>query len=121
MSERWQKQTDELDEATAAEALLVATGIATGDLAAITASIARLGWVWRLSGGGTASSRSCSAAIVIPWRDSTPWTEGHGDGPAAALGQAFARAIVNPPPENGEIARTDPRDWGMDERSRLFD
>jgi hypothetical protein len=121
VSERWQRQTDELDEAAATRAILIAAGIPSGDLSAITAEIARRGWIWRLSGGGTVDPHLCSAAIVIPWRDSTPWTEGQGTGPAAALGEAFARAVTNPPPENGEIVHGTPRDWRLDERTRFFD
>lgn len=121
MSDRWHRQTDELDETSATRAILIAAGIPSSDLTAITSEIARRGWVWRLSGGGTSNPHLCSAAIVIPWRDSTPWTEGLGDGPVAALGEAFARAIANPPPANGEIARTTTREWGHEDRMRFFD
>lgn len=121
MSERWQRQTDELDESRVTEALLASTGIAAGDLPAIIAAIARRGWSWRITGGAGTDPRLCSAAIIVPWRDSTPWTEGTGDTPAVALGEALARAIANPPPANGEIARNGLRDWGIDDRLRFFD
>jgi hypothetical protein len=120
MDERWQKQTDQLDESAATQALLTATGIATGDLAAITASIVRRGWAWRLTGGDPANPDRCSAAIIGPWHDATPWAEGQGDGPAAALGQALARAIANPPPDDVEIAKRGSRIWRVDDRPRAL-
>jgi hypothetical protein len=118
MNERWQKQTDQLDESAATQALLTATGIATGDLPAIIASTVRRGWIWRLSGGDPADPDRCSAAIIVPWHDGTPWTEGEGDAPAAALGQALARAIANPPPDHLEVAKRGPRIWRVDNLPR---
>jgi hypothetical protein len=116
MDERWHKQTDRLDESTATRALLIAAGIVAGDLAAITAAIVRRGWAWRISGGDPTDPGRCSAAIVVPWHNARPWAEGQGDEPAAALGEALARVIANPPPEDIEVAKRGRRTWLVDDR-----
>jgi len=119
MTERWQKQTDRLDESAATRALLAATGIAASDLAAMTAAIARRGWRWHITGGDTTNPHLCVAAIFNSRSGDVPWTEGQGDGPAAALGEAFARALSSPPPENGEVAIPHRNDWRSGEAPRL--
>jgi hypothetical protein len=119
MSDRWQKKTDRLDESAATRALLAATGIAAGDLTAMTAAIARRGWRWRITGDGTTNPHLCAAAIFSSRSGDVPWTEEQGDGPAAALGEAFARALSSPPPEDGEVAITHRDDWRFGDAPRV--